>query len=100
VYPPFGTAQGAVPSTYNLAYDESANRLTVGLRFLWILPAAILAALIGIALFAVAIVSWFVIVFTGKHPKGMFDFMLKAVRYSLQVSVYGLLLTDKYPSYS
>jgi hypothetical protein len=40
-----------------------------------------------------------VIVITGKHPKGMFDFLLKFQQYWLQTSAYMLLLTDTYPKY-
>jgi hypothetical protein len=99
VFPPFLTEQGSVPSSYNLQYDESVNRLTVGLRIIWGIPALILAILIGIAAFFVVVVSWFVIVITGKHPKGMFDFLLKFQKYWLQTSAYMLLLTDTYPKY-
>jgi hypothetical protein len=76
------------------------NRLTVGLRFLWIIPAAIIAALIGIAIQVLTLICWFAIVITGKMPQGMFDFLMKGHRYSLQVNAYGLLLTDTYPKYA
>jgi len=99
VWPPFFNEQGAVPSRYSLEYDESVNRLTVGLRIIWAIPALILLVLIGIAAFIVAIVSWFTILITGKHPRGMFDFILKFQKYAVQVSAYFLLLTDTYPKY-
>ena len=99
VFPPFLTEQGAVPSRYSLEYDESVNRLTTALRIIWVIPALILAFLIGIAAFIVVVISWFAIVITGKHPKGMFDFVLKFHRYALQTTAYMLLLTDKYPKY-
>jgi hypothetical protein len=99
VFPPFLTEQGAVPSRYSLEYDESVNRLTVALRIIWAIPAIIIAALLAIAMIVVVVVSWFVILITGKHPRGMFDFLLKAQRYFLQTSAYMLLLTDAYPKY-
>ncbi|MEO5839064.1 MAG: DUF4389 domain-containing protein [Acidimicrobiales bacterium] len=99
VFPPFLTEQGAVPSRYSLDYDETVNRLTVGLRIIWGIPAIVITAVIGIAAFFVWIASWFAILFTGKHPRGMFDFLLKFQRYSLQTSAYMLLLTDTYPQY-
>jgi hypothetical protein len=100
VFPPFFNEQGAVPSRYSLEFDESVNRLTVALRIIWAIPALIIAIFLAIAAVVVGIISWFVIVFTGKHPKGMFDFLLKFQRYSLQVSAYTLLLTDTYPARS
>ena len=99
VFPPFLTDPGNVPSRYSIDYDESVNRLTVGLRIIWAIPAIIIAILLAIASLVVGIVSWFAILFTGKHPRGMFDFMLKAQRYLLQTSAYMLLLTDTYPKY-
>jgi hypothetical protein len=99
VFPPFLTDPGNVPSRYSIDYDESVNRLTVALRIIWGIPALILAIVIAIAAFVVVIVSWFVILFTGKHPRGMFDFLLKAQRYFFQTSAYMLLLTDTYPKY-
>jgi hypothetical protein len=99
VYPPFLTEQGAVPSTYSLEYPTEANRLTVGLRLIWVIPAAILAAVLAVAAFVVLIVSWFTILFTGKHPRGMFDFLVKCLRYAMQTQAYLYLLTDTYPKY-
>jgi hypothetical protein len=98
VFPAFGTEQGRVPTRYHLEYDEPANRLTVGLRLIWLIPAAIIGFLFAIAAMVLAIISWFAIVITGKHPKGMWDFMLKANKYLVQVVAYEYLLTDKYPS--
>jgi hypothetical protein len=100
VFPPFFNEQGAVPSRYSLEYDESVNRLTTGLRIIWAIPALVIAVFFAIAAFVVAIISWFAILFTGKHPKGMFDFLLKFQRYAVQVSAYTLLMTDKYPAMS
>jgi hypothetical protein len=100
VFPPFGPdPNGAVPSRYAFEYAGPANRLTNGLRLIWVLPAAILAALIGIAAEVLAIISWFAIVITGSQPQGMFDFIQKAVRYGLRVQSYALLMTDTYPKY-
>jgi hypothetical protein len=99
VFPLFLTEQGAVPAHYSLEYDESVNRLTTGLRIIWVIPAFILAVLLAIASVFVAIVSWFAILFTGKQPRGMFGFLVKAQRYLLQTSAYLYLLTDTYPKY-
>ena len=99
VFPPFFTEQGAVPSRYSLEYDESVNRLTAALRIIWAIPALIIAVLLAIVALVVGVVSWFAIVITTKHPKGMFDFLLKSQRYFLQTSAYTLLLTDTYPKY-
>ena len=99
-YPAFGTDPGPVPATTTFTYDEPANRLTNGLRFIWAIPAIVIAAVLGFAMFFVLIASWFVIVITGKHPRGMFGFILQVFHYILQTHSYVLLMTDTYPSWS
>jgi hypothetical protein len=98
-YPAFGTDPGNAPVRTDISYEESANRLTTGLRFLWIIPAAIVAIFVGIASAVVTLISWFAILFTGKQPRGMWEFVLKSVRYTLQLETYALLMTDTYPKF-
>ena len=98
-YPAFGTDSGTVPVRTAISFEESANRLSTGLRFLWIIPAAIVAIFVGIGSAVVTLISWFAIVFTGKQPRGMWEFVLKAVRYTLQLQAYALLMTDTYPKF-
>jgi hypothetical protein len=76
---------------------ENRNRLTVGLRIFWILPAALFGAVLGIAASAVAFVAFFAVLFTGTYPVGLRDFMVRCGRYFARLSVYGYLLTDDYP---
>jgi hypothetical protein len=88
-----------VPVVTGIELEQAANRLTVGLRFIWMIPALILSMIIGIGAFFVALVSWFAILFTGTHPRGMWDFMHRAMKYSQQVQAYTLLMTDTYPKW-
>jgi hypothetical protein len=99
-YPAFGTDPGPVPVTTQFSFEEPADRLTNGLRFIWAIPAIVIAAVLGIASFFVLIASWFAILFTGKHPRGMFDFILRVFRYILQTYSYVLLMTDTYPNWA
>lgn len=99
VFPPFGTDPGTVPVRTSIINDGSVNRLTNALRLLWIIPAALLAAVLGIAVFVVEVISWFAILITGTHPRGMWDFTNKVLRYLLQTQSYGLLMTDTYPKF-
>jgi hypothetical protein len=99
VFPPFGTEAGTVPVRTTLENDTPVNRLTNALRIIWIIPAAIVGFFIGIAAVVLGVVSWFAIVITGKHPQGMWDFLLKALRYVLKVQAYAMLMTDDYPKF-
>lgn len=98
-YPAFGTDVGSVPVRSAITFEESANRLTSALRLIWIIPAAIIGAVVGIGAVVVLVISWFAIVITGKQSKGMWDFVLKVARYTFQLQSYGLLMTDVYPKF-
>jgi hypothetical protein len=47
------------------------------------------------------IAAWFAIVFAGRYPKGIFDFVVGVGRWALRVQAYAfLLVTDRYPPFS
>jgi hypothetical protein len=76
---------------------ENRNRLTVGLRIFLLIPLALFGFVLSIAVGAVAIASFFAVLFTGRYPVGMRDFMVRCGRYFTRLSAYGYLLTDEYP---
>ena len=99
-YPGFIDDGGKTPVQYTFEYTEDVNRLTAGLRLIWAIPALVISAVLSIAVFFVTIVTWFTILFTGKHPRGQFDFQLKVNRYTMQTHAYLALMTDDYPKYA
>jgi len=49
----------------------------------------------------VIIIAWFAILFTGKYPKGLFDFVLGVMRWGFRVMCYAMIMiTDKYPPFA
>ena len=79
---------------------EARNRLTVGLRILWIIPIALFLGIVGIGAFFVMIASFFAVLFTGRWPEGMRRFMVGTQRLGARVSAYGYLLIDDYPPFT
>ena len=105
-YPPFDfTVSAAEPGGTPVSVGftpalEGRNRLTVGLRIIWIIPAWIFAAVVLFAAEIVWLIAVFVVLFTGAWNTGMRDFVVKALRLSMKVYAYGALLTDEYPPFS
>lgn len=78
---------------------EGRNRLTVAFRLIIAIPWFIVAALYGIGAYILAIVAWFAIVFTGRYPQGLYDFVGKFVRLSGRTTAFTFLLTDEFPPF-
>ncbi|MFC1967175.1 DUF4389 domain-containing protein [Chloroflexota bacterium] len=65
------------------------------------IPHYIVLCFLGIAALVCWIIAWFAILFTGRYPKGLFDFIIGVMRWGFRVGAYALLLiTDKYPPFS
>jgi hypothetical protein len=83
-----------------MAYPERLSRLLIFVKWLLIIPHGIVLYLLSLALYVVWFIAWFAILFTGRYPRGMFDFVTGYSRWSHRVSTYVLLLTDAYPPFS
>lgn len=90
-------------STYPVIYRQTPaidrSRLTVFFRFIMVIPHLIWSAIYGIAAQVVAIVAWFAIVFTGRYPEGMYNFVAGYVRISTRLLGYMDLVTDVFPPF-
>jgi hypothetical protein len=65
------------------------------------IPHFIVLAFLSLAAIFVVIIAWFAILFTGRYPRGLFDFVEGVLRWAQRVVAYALLLvTDKYPPFS
>jgi hypothetical protein len=70
-------------------------------KWLLAIPHYIILFFLGIAAIFVVIIAWFAILFTGRYPKGFFDFVVGVMQWSLRVSAYAALLTtDEYPPFT
>lgn len=81
--------------------EQDLNRWLPLVKWFLAIPHYIVLAFLFIGAFFVVIVAWFAILFTGRYPKGMFDFVVGVGRWGLRVYAYaGLLVTDRYPPFS
>ncbi len=85
-------------------YPDAArdlNRWLPLVKWLLAIPQFIVLAFLWIALFFVVIIAWFAILFTGRYPRGLFDFVEGVVRWGQRVIAYSILLvTDRYPPFA
>jgi hypothetical protein len=79
--------------------DATRNRLTVLLRFIWVIPAYVVVYFVGIAASVVLLLAWFIVLFTGRWPEGMRQFCIGYFRWNTRVQAYMFLLTDVYPPF-
>jgi hypothetical protein len=88
----------------DIPYPDAPRDLSRGLPLVkWFLaiPHYIVLFFISIAAFVCVVVAWFAILFTGRYPAGLFDFVVGVYRWSLRVAAYAFLLTtDQYPPFS
>jgi hypothetical protein len=55
---------------------------------------------LDVAALVVVIVAWFAILFTGRYPRGMFDFVEGVIGWHNRVIAYAfVLVTDRYPPF-
>jgi Domain of unknown function (DUF4389) len=88
----------------DIAYpDVSAdlNRWLPLVKWFLAIPHYIALFFLGIAAWICIVIAWFAILFTGRYPRGLFDFVVAVGRWAVRVSAYAFLLTtDRYPPFS
>jgi hypothetical protein len=84
-------------------YPDARNDLNRWLplvKWLLVIPHYVVLFFLYIAAFFVVVVAWFAILFTGRFPRGMFDFLVGVGRWTNRVIGYAhVLVTDRYPPF-
>jgi len=65
------------------------------------IPHYIVLFFLFIAAFFSVVIAWFAILFTGRYPQSLFEFVMGVQRWGLRVAAYAFfLVTDRYPPFS
>ena len=81
-------------------YPDDLNRWLPLIKWLLAIPHYIVLFFLNLASFFVVIAAWFIILFTGGYPRGMFGFVEGVIRWNVRVTAYALtLVTDRYPPF-
>jgi hypothetical protein len=87
----------------DIAYPDAErdlNRWLPLVKWLLAIPHYIVLFFLYIGAFFVAIFAWFAILFTGRYPRGLFDYIEGVIRWHNRVVGYALILvTDRYPPF-
>ena len=104
-YPEFGLNGIHENMDFDLPYKKNVSRITLLIRsfFGWLyvgVPHGIILFLRLIIVYFIIIIAWFCVLFTGKYPKELFDFVVETLRWQYRVNAYLLFYTDEYPDFT
>lgn len=80
--------------------QKDLNRWLPLIKWLLAIPHYVLLVVLWIGVVVVVLFTWFVILFTGRYPRDLFDYVVGVMRWSNRVWAYAFVLsTDKYPPF-
>ena len=97
---PSGPPSPVYPAGLEITYPSELNRWLPLIKWLLVVPHFIALFFVGIGAFFVAVYGFFAVLFTGRWPRGAFDYLVGTVRWVYRVVAYFHLMTDAYPPFS
>lgn len=89
--------------TFELPYPDAKQELNRWLplvKWLLAIPHYVVLVFLWLATIVSVIIAWFAILFTGRYPRGLFNFVVGVMRWTNRVIAYAfILVTDQYPPF-
>jgi hypothetical protein len=80
---------------------QDLNRWLPLVKWFLAIPHFVVLFFFFMAAFVAVVIAWFAILFTGRYPRGLFDYVVGVSRWALRVEAYAVLMvTDEYPPFS
>jgi hypothetical protein len=97
-YPPF---EGEWSVRYEVDRPEQLSRRQLVIwKTIASIPHFIVLLVLWFVVATVTVIAWFVILFSGRYPKGLHDLVSGWLRWYARVGAYWISLTDRYPPFS
>jgi hypothetical protein len=79
---------------------QELNRWLPLVKWFLAIPHYIVLVFLTLAAVVAVVIAWFAILFTGRYPRGLFDFVVGVMRWGNRVQAYAfILVTDQYPPF-
>jgi hypothetical protein len=97
---PAGPPSPNHPAALEIAYPAELNRWLPLVKWLLVIPHFLVLSVLGIGAFFVVVWAFFAVLFTGRWPRGAFDYVVGVYRWGYRVFAYFHLMVDPYPPFS
>lgn len=91
---------GTYPLRYDVQYPEKLSRWLIFVKWLLAIPHFLIVGVLGNLQGVITFIAFFAILFTGRFPRGLFDFYVNAGRWAANLSAYIGLMRDEYPPFA
>ncbi len=104
-YPPFDFRAGGAdndaysPIKLELPEPPEFGSRKLALNIVFAIPHYVVLFVYAIAAVVVAVIGWFAVLFTGRWPQGMRDFLVRVSNYHYRVWLYAVMVETRYPKF-